>query len=140
MKNLTIKSKLLIIVVTTILVVSAIIATKAISSLYHLTDESIEYYTKQAYKNKEITLKNYVSMATKSVQSIYDDYKNGKITEQEAKKIAISTVKKLRFGEDGYFWINDTSSNMLMHPISEKLNGTNVSELKDTNGKRFFKT
>lgn len=77
-------------------------------------------------------------MATKSVQSIYDDYKNGKITEQEAKKIAISTVKKLRFGEDGYFWINDTSSNMLMHPISEKLNGTNVSELKDTNGKRFF--
>lgn len=57
MKNLTIKSKLLIIVVTTILVVSAIIATKAISSLYHLTDESIEYYTKQAYKNKEITLK-----------------------------------------------------------------------------------
>ena len=43
-----------------------------------------EYYTQQAYKNKELTLKNYVSMATKSVQTIYDDYKNGEISEADA--------------------------------------------------------
>jgi methyl-accepting chemotaxis protein len=138
MKNLTIKSKLLVIVVSTILFVSIIIATKAVLSLKHTSEESIEYYTQQAYKNKELTLKNYVSMATKSVQTIYDDYKNGEISEADAKKLAMSTVRKFRFGIDGYFWINDTSYNMLMHPISQKLDGSNVARIKDTNGKEFF--
>ena len=50
----------------------------------------------------------------------------------------MSTVRKFRFGTDGYFWINDTSYNMLMHPISEKLDGSNVASQKDTNGKEFF--
>jgi len=138
MKNLTIKTKLLSIVVFTVLIVSGIISVKAIFSMKHLSEESIQYYTKQAYANKEINLKNYVSMATKSISTIYDDYKSGELTEAEAKKLAMDTVRKLRFGEDGYFWINDLSLNMLMHPISDKLTGSNVADLKDSNGKKFF--
>jgi len=37
-----------------------------------------------------------------------------------------------------YIWINDFDGIMLMHPIKYKMNGNNVLQIKDSNGKMFF--
>ncbi|WP_449329502.1 cache domain-containing protein, partial [Selenomonas noxia] len=51
-------------------------------------------------------------LALYEVQSAYDAYKDGRLTEDEAKAEAAARVKQLRYGADnsGYFWIDDTNS------------------------------
>jgi len=40
-------------------------------------------------------------------------------------KEALTAIAKIRYGKNGYFWINDMNYNMLMHPIKEELTGKN---------------
>jgi hypothetical protein len=44
----------------------------------------------------------------------------------------------MRYEDDGYFWINDMSNIMVMHPIKPALEGTDLAGLKDPTGKFFF--
>ena len=64
--------------------------------------------------------------------------KTGDISVDEAKKRALATVKNLRYGKDDYFWINDLGPRMIMHPFKPELDGTDLSNFKDPNGKALF--
>jgi len=44
----------------------------------------------------------------------------------------------LRYEKDDYFWINDMRPAMIMHPYNAELEGKDLSEYKDPNGKRLF--
>lgn len=59
--------------------------------------------------------------------------------EKKLKKEALEKVSKLRFGNGGYFWINDLTPTVLMHPLKKSLVGKNVSNVKDPNGVYVFK-
>lgn len=37
-----------------------------------------------------------------------------------------------------YIWVNDMDGVMLMHPIKYKMNGNDILDIKDANGKRLF--
>ncbi|KGF68228.1 chemotaxis protein, partial [Hoeflea sp. BAL378] len=63
---------------------------------------------------------------------------SGALTREEAQARAIEAVRAMRYEESGYFWINDMSNMMIMHPLSPALENTDLSELKDANGKFFF--
>ena len=64
-------------------------------------------------------------LARSEVQSAYDMYRDGRLTEDEAKAEAIARVKKLRYGADGSgcFWIDDTDCRLIAHPFFEKQGG-----------------
>jgi methyl-accepting chemotaxis protein len=62
----------------------------------------------------------------------------GKLSEVDAIQAARKAIKALRYSGDEYFWINDMQTRMVMHPINEALDGTDLSEKKDPNGKRLF--
>jgi methyl-accepting chemotaxis protein len=49
-------------------------------------------------------------------------------------------IGALRYGPENkdYFWINDIHPRMVMHPYKPELNGKDLSESKDPNGKRLF--
>ncbi|MDZ7602632.1 MAG: methyl-accepting chemotaxis protein, partial [Hoeflea sp.] len=51
----------------------------------------------------------------------------------------VEAVKPMRYEDSGYFWINDMSNMMIMHPISPKLDGTDLAGLKDPTGKFLFR-
>ena len=53
---------------------------------------------------------------------------------EKMQKEALKTVADMRFGKNGYFWIQDTNSKMIMQPIKPSLNGRDLSNLKDING------
>jgi methyl-accepting chemotaxis protein len=57
---------------------------------------------------------------------------------EEAKKQALAAIKNLRYEKDDYFWINDLHPKMIMHPIKSELDGKDLTENKDPNGKRLF--
>ncbi|MBZ2161357.1 methyl-accepting chemotaxis protein [Alteromonas stellipolaris] len=60
------------------------------------------------------------------------------IDEDAAKQQALTAVSRLRYDESNYFWIQDATPAMVMHPIKPSLNGQDLRSFKDGNGKAFF--
>ena len=63
---------------------------------------------------------------------------DGKLPQADAQKAAIQELKGLRYDKVEYFWINDMSPKMIMHPIKPELDGKDLSEMKDPTGNRLF--
>lgn len=63
---------------------------------------------------------------------------DGLINREQAQEQAMRTVEKLRYGRNDYFWINDLQPAMLMHPMSPALNGKDLSDYKDPDGRQIF--
>ncbi len=62
----------------------------------------------------------------------------GVITTEAAQGAAKAAVRDLRYDETEYFWINDMTPAVVMHPIKPELDGQDVSQTEDPNGKRLF--
>ena len=88
--------------------------------------------------DKRIATKGVVDVAF-ALMSDYDARaKKGEFSVEEAQKRAISRIKSLRYNGSEYFWINDLHPTMIMHPIKPELDGQNLSDKKDPDGKRLF--
>ncbi len=168
MRNMSFKKKILTVVLTTIILIAFVTMINSIVSIKKLSQSNIEHYTKDAYENKEHELKNYVSVAMKTLESYYhrtakdkikaevssylkeqtnllfsiiekqyDMYKGVK-SKAEIKKIVKDIVNQTRYGKSGYFWINNMDAKMIMHPIKPSLDGKDLANFKDKNGKKIF--
>ncbi|KIQ56461.1 MULTISPECIES: methyl-accepting chemotaxis protein [Pseudomonas] len=62
----------------------------------------------------------------------------GTLTRDAAQKQALSAVRGLRYNDTDYFWINDLTPVMVMHPTNPKLEGQNLSAIRDPNGFALF--
>jgi len=63
---------------------------------------------------------------------------SGGMTTQEAQARAVAAIKALRYEEKEYFWINDMHPRMIMHPTKPELDGKDLTDNKDPNGKHLF--
>ncbi|MDO8608824.1 MAG: bacteriohemerythrin [Phaeospirillum sp.] len=63
---------------------------------------------------------------------------SGHLTRGEAQARAIADIKVMRYGENDYFWINDMTPRMVMHPIRPELDGKELTENRDPDGKQLF--
>ena len=59
------------------------------------------------------------------------------VSEEDAKQLALDAVKALRYDGSNYFWIQDQTPSMVMHPIKPALDGQDLRSFKDGNGKAF---
>ncbi|MDD2896205.1 MAG: cache domain-containing protein [Aliarcobacter sp.] len=130
MKNFSIKSKLLVIVIATIILVATMIALKSIYEINNLTNQNIEEYKQNAYNNANEELKAFTNFAKNIVVNLYnqslpenvkknveDTLKNqtdflftvltrvyeeqkGKISEAELRKLLLDTIDAVRYGEN----------------------------------------
>jgi methyl-accepting chemotaxis protein len=62
----------------------------------------------------------------------------GTLTRDAAQQQALSVVRGLRYEQNDYFWINDLTPVMVMHPTNPKLDGQNLSAIKDPDGFALF--
>lgn len=90
-------------------------------------------------EDRKIKTKNVVEVAHGILGHFYAEQQAGRLNEEEAKLAAISAVRRLRYEGNEYFWINDLNNKMIMHPINAKLENSDTADLKDANGKPFFK-
>lgn len=58
--------------------------------------------------------------------------------EDVARQKAAARIGALRYGNGDYFWINDLTPVMVMHPLKPELNGKDLRDIKDPKGKRLF--
>jgi len=64
----------------------------------------------------------------------------GRISPEEARRQAVESVRSLRYGreEKDYFWLQDLSPRMIMHPYRAELDGTDLSGFTDPRGVAIF--
>ncbi len=87
---------------------------------------------------KALELKHLTEVNLKIAQEEFENAQKGLITAEEARKRAAARIGLMRYGQSDYFWINDMHPRMVMHPIQPQLNGTDLRDIKDPNGKRLF--
>ena len=89
-------------------------------------------------ENRRVKTQQLVEVAHGVVMHYVAEAKAGRMTTEQAQSAAMSELKGLRYGGSEYFWINDLTPRMVMHPIKPELDGKDLSELKDPSGKKIF--
>ena len=97
--------------------------------------------TKQVVmQQKQEQIQYLVQNVVSLIKDYHQDEQKGKLTREEAQQRALNRIKDLRYGLEGkdYFWINDFGPKMVMHPFRPDLDGKDLSDLKDPQGKALF--
>jgi len=90
------------------------------------------------FEAKRIKTRQLVETAW-GVLDFYDKQaKSGALKKEDAQNTAKLAIKNLRYEKTEYFWINDSTPRMIMHPIKPEMDGQDLSEYKDPQGKRLF--
>jgi len=90
------------------------------------------------YEAKAVKTRHLVETAWSVLDHFDKQAKAGVLSEENAKKAAVAVIKSLRYDREEYFWINDLEPRMIMHPFTPELNGQNIGDRQDPNGKRLF--
>ncbi|EKM96784.1 methyl-accepting chemotaxis sensory transducer [Stutzerimonas degradans] len=110
----------------------------AILMLFILGMLMIQQVRSDLYKGKQEMTRHVVETAA----GIFDHYRqletSGAMSTAEAQQAAIKQIRALRYDGQDYFWINDLGPVMIMHPMQPKLEGQNLSQVKDPTGKALF--
>ncbi len=168
LQNLNIKWKVAILVTVSIIVTSVVITMLTIMSIYKISEESIERYRDKVFETRKSEIKTSIEIAHKTLKSFYDRTSKDKVEEEVRKQLSTQTdslinsitafyeknkvhmkedelksqimnlVKGAKYGESGYFWINDLKPTMIMHPFKPELDGKDLSDYKDPEGKFLF--
>ncbi|MEO1575853.1 MAG: cache domain-containing protein, partial [Pseudomonadota bacterium] len=89
-------------------------------------------------EQKKLKTRHVVETAHSLLDVYASQVDEGVLSEAEAKTQAMNAVKRLRYEDREYFWINDMQVQMVMHPYKPQLDGTDLSDLKDPTGKKPF--
>jgi methyl-accepting chemotaxis protein len=89
-------------------------------------------------QQRQSELSHLAQLALGIAREEYDIAVRDHSPDELARKTAAARISKLRYGNDDYFWINDFGPRMIMHPAKPELNGQDLSNSKDPNGKKLF--
>jgi len=90
------------------------------------------------YREKQSDLKSVTEVAFSLLTDYEARVKSGELTLEDAQKRAALRIKGLRYRGQEYFWINDYGPTMVMHPFKPELDGKDLRDFADPNGKHLF--
>lgn len=137
MRNMKVRTKLLIVMFVAIaaLALCVVFSTNSMAQMQNQALEIIENDERESYDE---LIKQQVEDVISLCQAIYDKYQAGEYTEDEAKKIAADEIRALRYGEGGYFWVDQyDGTNVVL--LGSQTEGTNRMETKDADGYQMVK-
>lgn len=131
-KNLKVKTKVILLaaflLITTIIMTGLSIKERIQTNGENL--EKIETNIRISYDNN---IKNQVQNVISLLTMIEEKRANGDYTMEEAQRLATDLVRKLQYGENGYFWI-DTYEGVNLVLLGKDTEGTSRYEMQDING------
>ena len=140
MKSKSVKNSLTLMCLMIVLVSVIVIGGISISNISTMTSTANKNYENARLDGYNTEIKSQVQSVIAILQAEYDKSQNGDLTEYEAKKEAAEIVRNMRYRDDGsgYFWIDDTDYNLIMHPILTDQEGNNRYDLTDQNGVKII--
>jgi len=97
-------------------------------------------FEKNIYDQKKEMISELTNSAWNILAKFEADEKKGLLTRDQAQKAVIAQIHSLHYGNKmkDYFWINDMHPKMIIHPYRIDLNGKDLSDFKDPEGKKLF--
>ena len=132
MNNIKVRTKLVIVMVISLIALAlcAVISNTSLSGLGNNALDIIENDMRSSYDEQ---IKAQVDNVISLCQSIYNRYEKGEYTLDEAEKLAADQIRDLRYGNNGYFWV-DTYDGTNVVLLGNDTEGTNRMDAVDTNG------
>lgn len=132
MKNLKVKTKLAIIMamVTVLIIAGSLVS---IINMNSVSDKAIHILEESIRESYDQEIREQVENVISLLQSVYGRYEAGEMSLDEAKELAANEVRELRYGEAGYFWIDQSDgTNVVL--LGNETEGTNRMNATDTDG------
>jgi methyl-accepting chemotaxis protein len=85
------------------------------------------------------TTRMVVQQAMAIAQRYQEQEKSGQLSTADAQAKASAEIKAIRYEGKEYIWINDMNLRMVAHPIKPELDGKDLSQMKDPDGKFLFR-
>jgi hypothetical protein len=97
-------------------------------------------YTDNLLNHKKQAIRELTAVAWSVVNRFYQEEQAGLLGRQEAQAQALATLRDFRYDNQGtgYFWVNDFTPVLLMHPHRRDLEGQDLGSYADPNGTRLF--
>ena len=90
-------------------------------------------------EQEKLKVKSVVEVAYQEIVQGEQAVTEGRLTQEEARKEVIRRIRELRYSGSEYFWINDLTPRMVMHPTKPELDGSDLTDNKDPRGKYLFR-
>jgi methyl-accepting chemotaxis protein len=136
-KRLKIRTKLFILVGIIVIAVSSI----ALLSIYNeikANKNTLNLLETTIRTNYDNNIKNQVDNVITLLDGINNQYKDGKYTYDEAIELSKNLVRNLRYGDNGYFWVDGVDYTLEVHPITPEKEGNNRFDETDKSGNKLI--
>ncbi len=114
------------------IVLASLIALAAVISI------NVSQLHREMMDEKRLKTRHLVEAAYSTLEYYHKMSSSGVMDEASAKQAALKQIAALRYDVNEYFWINDYTPRMVMHPIKPALDGKDLSDFKDPDGKKLF--
>jgi methyl-accepting chemotaxis protein len=137
LSNFKVKTKILVLVFV-LLAVAVLMAGLAIVNQKSSMDNSLVLLEQSIRQDYDTNVKNLVEGVISLIEGVYDGYEEGRYSLEEAKLLAADLVRKLDYGQDGYFWV-DTYEGLNVVYLGKAEEGVNRINQVDVNGFSLIK-
>ena len=136
MKNLSVRVKMIILAVITLVGALAIVfvAETHISDMERGAENVLRSSIEADYDEN---IKNQVENAISLLNAVYAGYERGEYSLDKAKEMGADLLRELRYGDGGYFWA-DTYEGVNVVLLGNDTEGTNRMNAKDTEGNSYM--
>ena len=136
--KLSLKNKVIFIVVAISLLTTICIGAMMVYSMVDESKRQVENYRETLTKDVEKQLKDQTESAVSVINYVYSLQQKGQLTEEQAKKEAADRVRAMRYDNgSGYFWI-DTYDGTNVVLLGRPAEGKNRMNSVDPNGTYFI--
>jgi methyl-accepting chemotaxis protein len=118
--KMTLRKKVMGLTLICVFSIATVISVISIMNYISRGEERITAYREILRSERKQQIKGYVDMAVRLLE---------KMPPEEAKTV----IKNMRYGVNGYLWINDFNNIMITHP-DPRLEGKDQTDLRDPNG------
>ncbi|MCI8770441.1 MAG: methyl-accepting chemotaxis protein [Lachnospiraceae bacterium] len=110
----------------------------SINSMNAIEKQTIKGEEKSIRTDYDNSIKNEVELVITLLDSYNADIQDGTYTKEEGMKLAADKIRNLRYGSDGYFWV-DQSNGVNVVLLGSDTEGTNRLATKDATGFEMVK-
>ena len=118
------------------IVISVGIGSFNISNIVSTAKANLDLYQTTLNANYDQNIRFVTQQAVSTLDGIYQQQQQGKLTETQAKEEAIVIMTKMRYGDDGngYYWGDTTAGICVFHGTNPKAPGTDRNNTVDSKG------
>lgn len=134
MKNKSLGMQIFKVVVAVIIAMMTIFTIVVGVSYNNMNTKSIDKLRTALLADYDLMIKNEVGTIVSMLDGINEKIESGIMSKEKGMELGANIIRKARYGESGYFWVDNRDGICVVLPVAQKVEGTNRLDFEDSNG------